>query len=121
LPASEAKEVAAKQMRVDLLLKRLPFVSLEADWMHWIREFAKAADDVGVTFNRHELAEYLTSNGWVADARVSDDPEDRAFLQVNRTAMAEYIMGQVIVCLNMGMCPHPITITFVEKYLAIKS
>ncbi len=108
--AERVEEIRTKQARVDELMAALP--AGEAAWMEWVHEFAQVADDIGVHFDRGALADALERAGWVANAEVG---RPREHFQT-RPAVARYIMGQAISCLRAGMPPHPITLTFVERW-----
>jgi len=121
--ASQAKrrlEVAQRQQQVDRLVSPDNFPSSEHGWMTWASELAECADDIGVTFNRELLVSRLKCAGWKQNNHVTTDPILRRRIETEPTIMAEYIMGQVMGCLDQGMPPHPMTMTFVERYMAIE-
>ena len=80
--------------------------------MDWLYSFAEIADDIRLEFNKYELAKKLEDAGFVHNQYVGNSPE----WFNTRQRMARYIVGQVIDCLLGGMPPHPVTMTFIEKY-----
>lgn len=121
--AKRKVEVAEKQVKVDALILELPNIILdEAKMMDWAYSLADVADDIEVKLDYAALSQVLQAGGWVANAKTStgmSELEEAALkeeLQHNKTSMAQYIMGQVIACLDMGMPPHPITCKFVGDY-----
>ena len=113
------QEVTAKQEIVDRLVRIVGRIHSEEEWMKWAAKLAGSADDCEVKLNNDELFIELKRHGWVPNANVSEDPKIRAELATNKTMMAEYIMGQVMSFLSKGMPPHPMTMTFVDKYNSI--
>ena len=111
------REASANQFIVDTLISGLPNVDTEAAWMRWASDLAGAADDCAVKLDHRGVADVLTGRGWIMNQHVGRKPEE---IESNKTIMSQYIMGQVIECLRMGMPPRPITQTFVEKYFAVK-
>jgi hypothetical protein len=85
------------------------------DILKYVQPFVGAADDVAVTFDKTGLADLLEQYGYKDNMHVGkpqwafDDKE----------TMAQYILGQVVNCLRRGMSPHPITISFIEKYFKL--
>ena len=112
-------EVARKQRQVDRLLTVVECNMTQDAWMQWVAELTDVADDVGVKVDWKKLGQDLRKHGWIRDDHVTDDPEIKKRLAVNKTMMAEYIIGQVISFMDSGMPPHPVAISFVEKYKAI--
>lgn len=112
-------ELAAKQDAVNQLVSRAEFDMTEEQWMEWVARLTEVADDVGVKTDCKKLGQTLRGHGWVINKHVTDDQRMKNLLAVNKTMMAEYIMGQVIGFLDSGMSPHPVAISFVDKYRAI--
>lgn len=86
------------------------------DLMESLKKFTLAADNVGVKFDNVRLVTILESAGHKEHAHVGRPPSDFDSKEV----MAQYIIGQVINFLRSGMPPHPVTVSFIEKYFALK-
>lgn len=122
-----SREVAARQVKVDLLIERLPLVARDENRLiRWVGEFAKIADDVGVILPIGTIATALTDAGYKANDNVigkdwSDDRAEslRRSLSTDAHEMAKYIVGQVLECLRIGMPPHPVTEKFVGEYIKL--
>lgn len=118
------KKIAIKQTAINILLAELPsLINDEAKIMNWVSCFAKVADDVGVEFDKKELSKTLQNAGWVnnayaasIDASDEEKEELKAQLNADKSMLAQYIMGQVISCLEINMPPHPVTSHFVSEY-----
>lgn len=82
------------------------------DWMQWLKQFATSADYVGVVFDHKRVIQILEQSGFKNDCHVGQKP---GWFNT-RQRMGEYIAGQAINCLKNGMPPHPVTLTFVDKY-----
>ena len=83
--------------------------------MDWLKSFAPISDDVSVKFDTSALAAKFEAVGFKENEGVGQEPE----WFNTRDRMAGYIVGQVINCLKRGMPPHPVTVSFVEKYQAM--
>lgn len=85
----------------------------EAKLMDWLAAYSDAADHVGVE-NKDFLGvcSVLEVYGYVENDCVGF-PESEF---ENPRTLARYIAGQAINCMRIGMGPHPITHSFVEKY-----
>lgn len=115
-------EVAYKQKIVRRLEEDSMTIPIqnELEWLEWAVNLAKFADDVVVYFHPHSLALTLQQRGWVRNAHVTDSEDVKEQMKKDKTMMAQYIMGQVVSCLDNGMLPHQVVIRFVEEYRAIK-
>lgn len=87
------------------------------DIMSWLCGFTDAANYAGVRFDIPEVLRQFRDAGFEANTHVGQPPE--AFN--NRTMMGTYIIGQSMNCLEHGMAPHPMTITFVDRYFCLPS
>lgn len=85
------------------------------DVMDCLRPFVQNADHIGVKFDKGKLANIFKGAGYKNNMHVGLPPE--AFNA--RKIMGEYILGQVVNCLESGMPPHPVTLSFIEKYFAL--
>lgn len=83
--------------------------------MDWLKEFVPVADDISVTFDKKALAAKFEAAGFMENEGVGRKPE----WFVTRERMGRYIVGQAISMLKAGMSPHPITVSFVDKYKAL--
>lgn len=110
------KEILRKQRSINDSRDTLAFIADDQDkLMFWLKSFAYDADDIGVQFSKDRLAEQLEAAGYAENEHVGEKPE----WFNTRPRMAHYIVGQAINCLRIGMCPHPITGSFVDKYFTL--
>ena len=115
--AERQREIQATQAAVNSQLANLP------DWkdldsiIKWLEVFAKYADDSGVNFDKSALCSWFEKAGFKKNQHVGEPP---AFFKTKQ-ALGEWIVGQVMSCLDMEMPPHPITIKFAQDYFALKS
>jgi hypothetical protein len=112
--AKHAANIARHQATVTALSAALPTVASLDGMMAWLNGFTPAADYCGVTFDHHALASEMEKMGFIENEGVGNGVPSTA------EAMGRYIVGQAITCLRAGMGPHPITTTFIGKYLALK-
>lgn len=108
-----AQEKAQKQ--VDRLMKLLPTVGSNLNaLLGWLKEFALAADHIGVTYDREAFVRELVGAGFVADAHVGQPPDNF----VTKKMMGEYIVGLAIAQAQKGLPPHSSLVErFVDDYL----
>jgi len=105
--------VKRQQAAIDMLVAALPgIVGNETALMEWCKQYAEAGDLIGVDCRAGEVRPILLTK-WADSAHVGASPE---WIAASPTRMAEYIVGQVINMLGIGMSAHPMTITFVERY-----
>ena len=71
--------------------------------------------EMSETFSKDRLAAQLEAAGYAENEHVGEKPE----WFNTRPRMAHYIVGQALNCLRIGMGPHPITGSFVDKYFAL--
>lgn len=83
--------------------------------MDWLKSFAPISDDVSVKFDTAALAAKFEAAGFKENEGVGQEP---GWFNT-RPRMAGYIVGQVINSLKRGMPPHPVTVSFIEKYQAM--
>lgn len=104
------------QREADVLIQMMPGVAKDRDaLLLWVASFTEAVDHVGVKWDMRAVAKALTDAGYKRNHHIGDKPDSFN----NRAKTAEYIIGQMLDCIEMGMGPHPITATFVEKYFAL--
>ncbi len=116
--ATRAETVKQRQATCDALLESLAqtlHTCPQAEHVAWLRKFAEVADDLGVKFDDRSLIPTLESAGYKDGCHVGQP--SKWFRK--RKHMAEYIFGQAISCLKNGMPPHPITLSFCDKYFAL--
>lgn len=115
--AREAQIGTLKSKAVNLLdkLDSLLASNSQDEIMDWLKEFAPISDDVAVRFNTAALAAKFEAAGFKENEGVGQEPE----WFNTRPRMAGYIVGQVINCLKRGMPPHPVTVSFIERYQAM--
>jgi hypothetical protein len=112
-------DLASTQIQIGSLINLLlndKVVTLD-ELMKWLKKFADVADRIGVTYNKTELIDWFTKNGYVMGYGVGQPPE---FFET-KERLGRYIVGQAMSCLNSGMGPHPVTINFVDKYFTLKN
>lgn len=116
--ARRESEITTLKAQADELLGKLDSLLAENsqdEIMGWMKSFAPISDDVSVKFDTAELAAKFEAAGFKENEGVGQEPE----WFNTRPRMAGYIVGQVINCLKRGMPPHPVTVSFVEKYQAM--
>lgn len=113
--AKRSKEIAVKQNRVGILIQRLSKPLSLDEMMNWVKQFTDDADDTGVECNFKEVAKQIEALGYVANEHVGQKPE----WFNNRERMGRYIVGQCLTFMNKGMGPHPVAISFVNKYFGL--
>lgn len=126
LVADRQKQLEINQEIIDRLVDELPSVVRdEVKTMDWLHEFARIADDTGLDYNVDELDRVFAEAGWVSSAHVLSPDLDRdgaaaqlhrGLLERNKKMFAEYVIGQARHCFSLGMPPHPVCMSFVEKY-----
>lgn len=110
-------EILRKQRSVNTSLAVLKDIVGDHDkLMLWLKSFTEDADDIGVQFTKARLADELEAAGYAENEHVGQKPE----WFCTRKRMTHYIVGQAINCLRIGMPPHPVTASFVEKYFKIQ-
>lgn len=116
--ARRESQITTLKAQADELLSRLDSVlasNSQDQIMDWLKSFAPISDDVSVKFDTSALAVKFEAAGFKENEGVGQEPE----WFNTRPRMAGYIVGQVINCLKRGMPPHPVTVSFVEKYQAM--
>jgi hypothetical protein len=116
--AIRTAETARLKTQSETLLMALSSILLSGstdELMGWLKSFALVADDVSVKLDTATLAAKFEAAGFKENEGVGQKPE----WFNTRPRMASYIVGQVINCLKRGMPPHPVTVSFVEKYQAL--
>ncbi len=87
----------------------------EPELMDWLAIYAAAADHVDVQCDYPRVLELLAKAGYFANHNCGLDRSEYD----KPSIMASYIIGQAMDCMQKGMPPHPITISFIEKYRAL--
>ena len=105
------------QVEHDELMSQLLMVGGdEPRLMEWLAAYSDAADHVGVEGKDFlRVCSVLEVLGYVEGDCVGFPEHEFQ----NPRVMARYIAGQAISCMRLGMGPHPITGSFVEKYRAL--
>ena len=88
-----------------------------SDVVLWLSRFSEVADDCGLVYSEHEMAQKLTAAGYVNGQHCGRPQSDFD----NRQVLGEWIVGQAISALEHGLPPHPITQKFAEQYFNIRS
>lgn len=118
--AAAARAEAHKQecqRKVNELIEKLPEVVSNMDaTVQWLADFCQPADHIDVTYDTEAILGALRGAGYVEGFGVGNP--SGWFSTKDR--MGRYIIGQGISCLADGMPPHGITITFAEKYRALR-
>lgn len=83
--------------------------------MFWLRKFAHHADLTGLEYSLEFVIGKLEAAGYQRNAHVGRKESDFEDPQL----CGEYICGQAIDVMYHGMSPHPMTVDFVNKYLAL--
>jgi hypothetical protein len=110
------RSVARKQSSIDSLMMVMDFGTLN-DTLVWLEAFTELADDVDVKYDRRAVVDALLAAVYVKGEFVSKDPAVRQRLETDSNAMGHYIVGQALACMiDHNMPPHPITVTFVERW-----
>jgi hypothetical protein len=84
----------------------------QEELLNWMELFVPLADDIAIEFDKELLISKLNKAGFFENEEVGRNPD----WFDTRDKMARYIIGQVIGCLKSGMPPHPMTVSFIEKY-----
>lgn len=111
--AQQKAENERDQAIIDGLLSTLDEAVKDKDTLlRWLSDFAAVADNVNMNYPRQAINDTLKAAGYVANAFVGKKEE----IAANKDAEALYIIGQAISCMDSGMPPHPVLITFVKRY-----
>lgn len=109
----DAEYAKSAQLNTMLLVEMFDDASKSLDTLvAWAGEFSKHANHVAVKFDKDGLARRLENLGYRENAYVKDVYKP----MFTKRMMGEYIIGQVIICLKMGMPPHQITAKFADYY-----
>lgn len=110
-------ELICKQATHEALVADLPNVLAERRdaLMRWLSSYAEVADDIGVAKNFPVVVEALQGAGYKNNEATGLPREEYA----KPAIMAAYIAGQALACMIKGMPPHPMTMTFVERYFKL--
>jgi hypothetical protein len=113
--AAMQEAIARAQSNIDALMASMPVCSDMDGVMEWCKNFATHADWIGIKYDKEIILNHLRNGGYVENDLVGQPPESFN----NRKNMGRWIIGQVMECLSTGMPPHPVTVSFVEKYFAL--
>lgn len=108
------KIVADAQAKIDELIPQLPDILAGGNTgmlLEWLSTYTENADYIGVEKHIREVAGQILLAGYAPNAHVGKKEN------WDSQSSAEYIVGQAIDCMNMGMGPHPVLIPFVEKWM----
>lgn len=83
--------------------------------MAWIRAFQNPADRTEVHFDHAAVADTFERHGFSENQHVG---QPREFFNTRKN-LGEYIVGQTIACLRIGMGPHQVTHKFIDDYFAL--
>lgn len=116
--AKRQLQITLKQASLDGLVAKMP-TTLDANNLDevviWVRDVVDPADDVATKWNAQGVADQLEVAGYRENEHVGQKPE----WFNTRERMGHYIIGQAINCMRKGMGPHPITLSFCEKYFKL--
>lgn len=125
----ELRQQAAQQVIVDQLIAELPsilelpFPDQEEPVLDFIDRLSIHGDRNYLNFDKNAIAEQLETVGWLENAYTVDEEEypelykeNKAILATNKSAFAQYIVGQGINFLKMGYAPHQVTHKFIRDY-----
>jgi hypothetical protein len=114
-PEGKAAKVEAERRRrqcqrdTDVLIARLPNVTNDLPALvRWCVALSQTADHIGITWDKSAVADTIEAAGWTRNAHVGKP--DEAFK--DKVVMGEYLVGQALDCLRIGMPPHPV----IEKF-----
>lgn len=106
------------QRKVDALMVGLPEALSDMDaTVQWLTGFCWPADHIDVTYDTEAILGALRGAGYVEGFGVGNP----AGWFSTKDRMGRYIIGQGMSCLADGMPPHGVTITFAERYRALKA
>lgn len=112
--ARSIADITAKQATVTALVAVLPTVTTLDGMMAWLHGFTDPADRVGVKYDQIAVAAQLEKMGFVDGEGVGDGTP------ATSEKMGRWIVSQAINCLRHGIGPHPVTLRFVQDYLALR-
>lgn len=108
------QRIANAQAKIDELIPQLPDILAGGNvgmLLEWLSTYTENADYVGVEKHLDKIIAQLEQAGYVKGAHVGKKDN------WDSQSSAEYIVGQAIGCMNMGMGPHSVLIPFVEKWM----
>jgi hypothetical protein len=101
------------QAIIDGLLLTLPeAVNDRVTLLKWLRDYTTVADNASLTTQLNNVNMTLKSAGYVAGAYVGQ----KELIDADKNVHADYIIGQAMSCMDSGLPPHPILISFVNKF-----
>ena len=106
------------QRAVDSLVADLPEAAASIDaTVQWLADFCQPANHIDVRHDMRKIFDTLAEADYTANFGVGNPPEWFS----TRGRVGRYIIGQGMSCLAKGLPPHGNTITFAEKYRAMKA
>lgn len=118
--AERDAEILRKQTELNATVEALPKILRTDNHLNalikWIGELVEPSDDVDVAWNPARIVVRLESAGYIENKHVGRSPE----WFNTRERMGWYIIGQAINCMNKGMGPHPVTLSFCKKYFSLQ-
>lgn len=82
----------------------------------WIKLFSECADDIGVKCDYKKLYYIFLSRGYQANENTGL-PQDK---YKQKEIMGRYIIGQVMSFLEGNSPPHPVAVSFADKYFLLE-
>lgn len=77
----------------------------------WLSQYTPLADDNGVSARINIVHNALLAAGYINNEYTGD-----AFVKGDKRIVGRYIVGQAINCMERGMPPHPMLVSFAEQY-----
>ena len=108
---SREMERISIQEEMDLLVPELCDTISNENLLKWLIEFTNKADHVGITFDKEYVLSELYKLGFEENMWIGYDGE------WTEDHSIEYVVGQVINCINTFGIPHTMTVIFCEKIL----
>lgn len=104
-------ELLIKQSKLDSLVSNLNVHMENVTLLRWLISFTECADHCGTTYDKEQVLEIFNRMGFKEHMWVGYLGEWTTSHEI------EYVVGQVINCINQMGSPHPVTVTFCEKIL----
>lgn len=108
---NEELERVSVQEDMDSLVPELNQSIENEDLLKWLIDFTNKAGHIGITYDKDYVLDELRKLGFEDNMWVGHKGEWTEAHNI------EYVVGQVINCINTFGQPHPVTVTFCEKIL----
>lgn len=82
--------------------------------MAWLKELTPLVDWAGISLDKETILRQLRDAGFKSNQFVGEKED----WFNTRERLGLWIIGQAMNCMEHGMGPHPMTVTFCEKYFA---